>query len=209
MKRKLYAVKYRNGRSKIYAGTWDEVRKDIDGKKGVAYKGFAITDHHEAEEWLARKAVPYRTKKTPHEKNKVYLYVDGSFSGKLQRAGWGWVAVQDGRVIGEDYGSLPNTSGSRNIIGEVNAATQALIWAVNNKLKEVILVHDYFGISMWALGYWKPRKPVAVEYKNRYDELSPYIDVHFEKVNGHCGIKWNDYADELTRRYMGDRGDER
>lgn len=199
---KLYAVKYRNGHSHIYAGEWDSIRKHIDGKKGVKYKGFPITAHREAEEWLARKAIPYRTKRTPHVKDKLYLYVDGSFSGKTRRAGWGWAAILNDVVIAEDWGSKSNITGSRNIAGELYATISGLQWADRFGAKEVIVVHDYAGIGCWALGYWKTRKPVSKEYKKVYDDVSQRVKVRFEKVNGHCGIKWNDYVDDLTRKYM-------
>lgn len=208
MKRKIYAVRYRNGQSRLYVGTWDEVKDHIDGKKGVAYKGFPHTALRDAEDWLARKAIPYRTKRTPHVKDKIYLYVDGSFTTKTMRAGWGWVAIQNGVVIAENWGSIGNVKGSRNIVGELQAAMQAMAWAVRQEWKKVIVVHDYAGIGLWALGYWRAKKFVSKEYKEFFEWTKGRIEVSFEKVNGHCGIKWNDYVDALTRKYM-ETNDER
>lgn len=197
---KYYAVKYRNGEKKIFKGEWDDVCFKVMYRKGVVYKGFK--DKADAEEWLDISPIPFRTKNTPHRKNQHYLYVDGSFSQKTGRSGWGWVLVRNKNVIAEDFGSCDNSTGSRNIVGELHATIKGVEYCVNNNVSPVVVVHDYAGIGLWPMGHWKARKPVAVEYTNAIQQYMQQIEVRFEKVNGHCGIHWNDYVDELTRMYM-------
>jgi ribonuclease HI len=199
---KHYAVKYRNGSSKIFYGDWDTVCHKVLYRKGVVYKGFK--DKADAEKWLEKSPIPYRTKDMPHSRNMHYLYVDGSFSQKTGRSGWGWVIVRNGNALVEDFGSCDNSSGSRNIVGEVYAAAHGVEYCAENKISPIVLVHDYAGIALWPLGHWVARKPVAKEYVEKMKSLMKRIEVRFEKVNGHCGIIWNDYADELTRMYMED-----
>ncbi len=39
---------------------------------------------------------------------------------------------------------------------------------------------------------------VAIEY---YDIIKVYLtDISFEKVRGHQGVKWNEYADALAKK---------
>jgi len=157
-----------------------------------------------AEQWIQQPPVPYRTADTPHEKDVIYLYVDGSFSSKRNISGWGWVAVKNDKRISENYGYLDNLYGSRNIVGELTATQQgvASMTPIRNGLP-IVVVHDYIGIANWALGYWAARKEVAIEYKHFMRQFTHLIEsnqLRFEKVSGHKDIKWNDYADELTRK---------
>lgn len=197
---KHYAVRYRNGETKIFKGRWDDVGENIIGHKGVLYKGFKYID--DAREWIKINAIPFRTKRTPHKRNHHYLYVDGSFSQKTGRSGWGYVVMRNENAIFEDFGSCSNDSGSRNIVGELYATLEGVNRCINEKIPEITVVHDYAGIGAWALDHWKAKKPVAVDYKRAIQCYMSQIKINFEKVNGHCGIHWNDYVDELTRMYM-------
>lgn len=197
---KHYAVRYRDGSSKILKGRWDELADQIIGHKGAAFKGFSYI--REAREWIKLNAIPFRTRRTPHRKNMHYLYVDGSFSQKRGRSGWGYAIIRNSNVIYEGYGSCDNSSGSRNIVGELTATLEGVNRCVNENISPVVIVHDYAGIGLWALGHWKARKPVAENYQRAIQTYMSQIEIRFEKVNGHCGIEWNDYVDELSRMYM-------
>lgn len=197
---KHYAVRYRDGSSKILKGRWDDLADQILGHKGAAFKGFKYVD--EAREWIEKNAIPFRTKRTPHRRDQHYLYVDGSFSQKTGRSGWGYVLIRNGNAIKENFGSCDNSSGSRNIIGEVYGTLEGVNYCVSNRISPIIVVHDYAGIGLWALGHWTARKPVAQNYQRAIQCYMRQIEISFEKVNGHCGIHWNDYVDELSRMYM-------
>jgi ribonuclease HI len=202
MMKKYYAIKYRSGGTAIYHAKWDDIYHRIHYRKGVVYKAFK--NREDADAWLETETIPFRTKNTPHLQDQYYCYVDGSFAQKTMLSGWGFVVVLNDEKIGEGYGFKDNVTGSRNIIGEVHATIKGVEWCVNNNIKNVVVVHDYAGIGCWALGLWRARRPVSKEYKEKIDELMLEIEVKFEKVNGHCDIKWNEYADMLTRKYKDD-----
>ena len=77
---------------------------------------------------------------------------------------------------------------------------EAADWYINSNLQYIkpVIVHDYSGIANWALGYWGANKKVSMAYS---EYMWKYMDIFdYEKVSGHSGHKWNDYADELASR---------
>lgn len=200
MAKKWYAMKYRNGKKSVVFGEWDSISKKIIGKKGVVFKGFP--SESAAKEWINKDEIPFRWPGQGYNRDEIYVFVDGSYSSVRRCSGWGWVAVKNGSIIGEGWGVVENIKGSRNIVGELRGAQKAIAWAIGERHKSVTVVHDYAGIGNWALGYWKGSSDVAKEYIKFIGLATKHIKLKFEKVNGHCGIKWNDYADELTRRYQ-------
>lgn len=201
MRKKYYCIKYISGETKIMQDIWDNVRPYVNGVPGVTYKGFDRLE--DAKCWLGKPTIPYRDKDTPFKENVMYIFVDGSYSSKRGVSGWGWVAVINDNIVAENYGvitDLPEGENSRNICGELEATIQAVKWYLDypEKVLKPVIVHDYSGIGNWALGYWEAKKPVSMNYQIF---IYPHKDLfNFEKCRGHSDIKWNDYADELTRR---------
>jgi ribonuclease HI len=200
MNKRYYAIRWKNGNKIIKYGYWVEIKQMVVGINGVVYKGFDFKK--QAQEWLNKQTVVYR-KNDNLEPDKYYIFVDGSFTKKTNRSGWGWVCIKNNQIIAEDFGCVENITGSRNIIGELEATIQGISWSMKEKLKEIIIVHDYIGISCWALGLWDAKKFVAQEYVDFIkNTVKKKIKLRFEKVGGHSGIKWNEYADYLSRKYM-------
>jgi ribonuclease HI len=52
------------------------------------------------------------------------IFVDGSFSPDFDRAGWAFVAVENGAELASGYGITPYPAESRNIDGELMALTK-------------------------------------------------------------------------------------
>jgi len=200
MTKKYFAIRWKNGNKVLEYDTWDEVSKKVIGVKGVTFKGF--TNKIEAKRWLAQDDVPYRRAGDPYKEDVLYIFVDGSYSSTKKLSGWGWVAVLNGKKIAEDSGVIINPPESRNICGELEATIQATRWYIKrcNYLNHLypVIVHDYSGISNWALGYWEARKKIAINYVTFMQSHAHLFK--FEKVGGHSGISWNDYADKLTRK---------
>src|SRR5690606_840071 len=133
------------------------------------------------------KSTSFRDKDTPFQKDKIYIFVDGSYSSTRQVAGWGWVAIMNEQIIYQDHGvvTINDTDlSSRNICGELKAATEAMKWFSNAGLpKPGVIVADYLGIINWALGFWKYSSAVARKY---IKEIEPYLEgIEFEKCDGH------------------------
>lgn len=197
---KYYAIRWKNGNTAIKHGTWEKVSKSVLKQPGVTFKGFI--EKEKAEDWLQIKSAPFRDKDTPFMKDKIYMFVDGSFSEKRQVAGWGWVAIMNGQIISQDNGVLTlETSdlSSRNVCGEIKAAVEAMKWFSTSGLPTPgIIVADYLGIINWAMGFWKYSSAIARQYVH---EVQPFLNIiEFEKCDGHSGTVWNEYADVLTRK---------
>ena len=72
------------------------------------------------------------------------------------------------------------------------------------------------GITNWIYGWrangWINSKKEPVKNKELWQELDNLLenlklnfDVKFKKVEGHCGIKWNEKCDELANKAMNER----
>ncbi len=188
-KKNIYAAVFENGDIK-YFNNWPQCQAEVSGKPNVHFKGFA--SKAEAQSWLQNFAP-----KAERKKDSVEIYVDGSFSPSCEKAGWGWVAHQNGEWIAEDYGVTKTPALSRNIDGELVAAIKAIEWAKEKGLSAVIF-HDYAGIHEWARGTWKAKSVIANGYIDALARLN--YPVEFEKVAGHSGNSWNDRADELAKK---------
>ena len=49
----------------------------------------------------------------------------------------------------------------------------------------------------------KTNKEGTIAYKAYYDEAKEKVSVRFQKVTGHSGDKYNDYADKLAKQALG------
>ena len=94
---KYYAVRWKEGNTAIKFGSWNTVSKTIQGHPGVTFKSFLLKE--DAEEWLLKDSIPFRDKDTPFQKDKIYMFVDGSFSSKRMVSGWGFVAIRNYKTI--------------------------------------------------------------------------------------------------------------
>lgn len=188
MSDKVYAVKYKNGTVKIISKPWNEAKKEIQGIKGVVYKGFTTTI--EAEKWLTNSTIKHKDEPS----GILKIYVDGSYTSGAKKAGWGFVAVKNDTVVHEDCGSVSAFVESRNIAGECFAAIMALKWLNNKEPAE--LIHDYAGLATWLTGDWSAKRPIAVFYVKNCQGL--FDNITFVKIKGHSENKWNDRADALA-----------
>ena len=125
------------------------------------------------------------------------IYVDGSFQN--DSAGYGAVILRDGQMIVELSGSVPDTlvQGTRNIAGELAAAEKAIEWCQENSVGEVSIFYDYRGIEKWATREWKTNAPLTRRYAEFVRDCG--VQIHWHKVDGHTGNRWNERADVLAK----------
>ena len=135
-KAKFYAIKGADGGKVVTS--WPECEKLTHGVKGALFKAFGTRE--EAEAWVAGV-----TAKCPE--GGLRVFVDGSFSPDYARAGWAFVAVEDGTEIASEWGVTAFPAESRNIDGELLAAYRAMRWLKMNG-KEGIICHDYEGVAL-------------------------------------------------------------
>ena len=183
-KMKFYAIKSPSGQKIV--NSWAECERLTHGVKGCLFKSFA--SRAEAESWIS--GVSER------HSDGLRVYVDGSFSPDFDRAGWAFVAVENGQEIASESGVTDYPAESRNIDGELEASLRALSW-LRRSGRQGVICHDYEGIARWAKGEWEATKPVAIRYK---DAVRAYPDAKFEKVPAHSGVKWNEVVDERAKK---------
>lgn len=136
----------------------------------------------------------------------IKLYTDGAIhKGAI---GWGFIAIGNNgktrNVLAMAHGMIdPNKPkellAQRNVAGEMKAVLEALRWAETTGIKDVIVVHDYKGCSMWPLGKWRAKNKYTQLYANRVKKFMRDIGVGFEWVKGHSGNIFNELADTLAK----------
>lgn len=147
----------------------------------------------------------------PNEIRQIKCYVDGSYSKSQPEVyGWGVSIYNDsGLKLDEVYGHGTEFIESWQIGGECEAVLQALEYAALYGVTDVVLYHDYIGLSHWAQGTWKTNKDVSKRYKAAYCQLenqlyqiarknNQHFNIQFVKVKGHSNNMGNDDADRLA-----------
>ncbi|TMN21613.1 ribonuclease H1 domain-containing protein [Lentibacillus cibarius] len=193
---KFYAV--RAGRKTGVFTTWAECESQVKGFKGAEYKRFPTREA--ADDYLRGGAEKTEPKTSSASKNRVDVYVDGSYS--KGRYSWALAVYDNDQLIHSDAGVGTNKeAGSmNNVAGELAAAMRAAKWARANR-KSIVIHHDYQGISSWVDGSWRAKNDMTQAYKTF---MANYRDiVSFNKVAGHTGVEGNELADKLAREALG------
>ena len=202
MPKKFYAV--RKGRKTGIFTTWDECRAQVHGFPCAEYKSFLTMEDAkgfmelgmEGENKLPFDEDPKQPSNNTNSsiatnqitqnisnEPELVAYVDGSYDQSTKRFSYGMVILENGEE------KTFNKSFSDPSIA-------------NNK-KRLVIYHDYEGIAKWPLGIWKTNKEGTIAYKAYYDEAKEKVSVRFQKVTGHSGDKYNDYADKLAKQALG------
>lgn len=196
MSKKIYAVK--NGRVPGIYLNWEECKAQVDGYSGAIYKSFSNTD--DALEYL-------NATKIPNEQEvELKIYVDGSYDAAAKQYSYGMVVLlSDGNTY-QAYRAFSHdneASFMRNVAGEIEGAKAAMRYALEHEYRSLAIYYDYEGIEGWCIGEWKCNKKATQEYKAFYDEAAQFVDIHFIKVKGHSGDKYNEIADKLAKAALG------
>lgn len=198
---KYYAVK--EGKVPGIYTTWDECKENVNKVPGAVYKSFKTMEEAEAflKEDSQKEIYNINAVST---KEHLIAYVDGSFDKNTFRYAYGCVFVLpddvktlNGTGDGEDMVSM------RNVAGEVLGSQNAILWAIKNGYKEITIYYDYEGIEKWATGVWKANKPGTIAYQEFIKEKREEITIHFQKVDAHTGVQYNEMADQLAKTALG------
>ena len=214
-KKKYYAV--RVGEVPGIYLTWDDAKEQVQGYSGGQYKSFEnILD---AEKYLLGEDNKDEKKdyiemvnneiKKEIEKlgpDQVIAFVDGSYSSDVEgeeRYGYGAVLItkESETCLSVSYDKMDYMT-SRNVAGEIEGVKNAILWAIENKKKEIIVYYDYEGIEKWAKKQWKANKELTLGYRNFYGEKLKLIKVDFRHVKAHSGIYYNEKAEELAKKSL-------
>lgn len=138
-------------------------------------------------------------------------YVDGSYNIRTKHFSYGIVfftgAVDSEGNRQELHFSKefdhPELAEMRNVAGEIMGAAEAMKMADKLSIKELTIYHDYEGISKWCTGEWKAKKTWTQKYRDFYRNISKNVNINFVKVKGHSNDKYNDLADALAKKAVG------
>lgn len=196
MSKKIYAVK--NGRVPGIYLNWEECKAQVDGYSGAIYKSFSNTDD----------ALGYigavKNKEAPECEVKVY--VDGSYDVRTGDYSYGMVVLLSDGTTYQTYRAFSHdneASSMRNVTGEIEGAKAAIDYAILHGYKSLAIYYDYEGIEKWCTGEWRCNKEATKQYKEYYDKAIKSLVIHFIKVKGHSGDRYNEIADKLAKAALG------
>lgn len=210
---KYYAVQ--KGKTPGVYTSWDECKAQVEGVPGAVYKSFKTLG--EAEDFLGKDGYEPNDKKQAEKEAASSFsldgyygpvaFVDGSFNAETDTAGYGAVVIMNPRHPEEQIhlsGKCDaNDLSSRNIVGEVYGAIAAIQYCLEHGKVALTVFHDYEGVGKWATGEWKAKSNIAKVYEEYCESLVGKIDLRFEHVKGHSGIRFNELADILARMGSG------
>ena len=141
---------------------------------------------------------------------KTGVFTDGSCEGNPGPGGWGFVWVEDDRIIEEKRGTDPSTTNNRMELAALIAAYQMLpedsrITVYSDSQLCVKTVNE------WAAGWekrgWRRKSgPIAnLELvRELYALANAHTGVTLQWIKAHDGSRWNEYADALASAYLRD-----
>lgn len=199
--KKIYAV--RKGREIGLFKTWAECQKQVIGFSGAEYKSFKTLK--EAKAYMdgtteKEEAQIFETDDSNPSTEIIIAYVDGSYDVKKHQYGSGVVILWKGKKKTFSFrGDTPMLAEMRNVAGEIIGAQKAMEFAVENKVKKLVIYYDYEGIEKWCTGAWRAKKEGTQMYAKAYEKMSKKIKIEFIKVRAHTGDKYNEEADILAK----------
>lgn len=138
---------------------------------------------------------------------KTGVFTDGSCEGNPGPGGWGFVWVDDDRIVEKRSGADPDTTNNRM---ELRALIEAY-----KLLPEDAALPMYSDsqlcvntVTQWAAGWekrgWRRKSgPIAnLELvKELYALANRHPSVKLQWIRAHDGSRWNEYADALASAY--------
>ena len=136
---------------------------------------------------------------------EALAYVDGSFNLSTGVYGYGGVLLcRDGSIRPlQGHGRDETLRTMRNVAGEIHGSMAAIQAAADAGLASITIFYDYMGIEMWADGQWKTNKEGTRAYKAFIDQIRPRIEIRFQKVAAHTGVRFNELVDQLAKASVG------
>jgi len=147
----------------------------------------------------------------------ICIYTDGacSFNGSSDAiAGWSFCVVRGNELLDKYYGTVYNgTNNIGELWGILSALTYIDKWAEEET--EIIIYSDSAycvnGANEWRHNWrcngWK-RSSGELKNAELWQSIDYFLNKHpnvrIEKVKGHAGVDWNDYADTLAKKGVED-----
>lgn len=218
MAKNYYVVKV--GRNPGIYETWDECKKQIEGFSNEIHKGFDTLEEDqeflnlEDEISIKNKNEDIDVRKINDEikeeiKNlkddEVIAFVDGPYNGKTNISGYGAIIFQSNDKENRLCKSFSKNNvlsdflKERNATAELEAAKDAIYWAIENKKNKIKICYDYFGIEKFITKEWKAKSPYSIIYVNFIENNRDKINITFKHTPSHKGIIYNEEVDKLAK----------
>lgn len=141
--------------------------------------------------------------------SNIVIYTDGGCHGNPGPGGWGAVII-DGNDVHTLSGGEKNTTNNRMELMAAIKSLQAIVSNEQWKSEEINVFSDsqYVknGITSWIKNWkkndWKTaaKKPVLnQDLWMQLDELYNALNVNWQWVKGHAGVKYNEMCDQLCQ----------
>ena len=203
----VYVV--RVGRNPGIYPNWDACKEQVNGYPGAVFKKFDSSDKEAIEAFMGGEykdaAFLDKDSAAMAVADGVWVaYTDGSYNPETKECGAGLVLFIDGKKETFSYLNEDKEAESmRNVTGEILAACMAIDMACNHHAKKLIIRHDYTGISEWANQHWQAKNKYTQAYQSKVFVARKFIDIEFEHVPAHTGVKYNEEADMLAKKACG------
>ncbi len=132
------------------------------------------------------------------------VFTDGACEGNPGPGGWGFVWVEEDRIVTESHGGDPGTTNNRMELTALIEAYRALPADASLTIysDSQLCVNT---INKWAAGWekrgWRRKTgPIAnLELvRELYDLAGAHPGVELTWIRAHDGSRWNEYADALA-----------
>ena len=136
--------------------------------------------------------------------NQAIAFTDGAYSQNKNKAGYGVVLFTQWNKETYDKVFRWNTQSHKEIIKLHNVAAECeavkfvVKKAIEKNLQKITIFYDYEGILKWLTREWNANQEYTKDYVNTMLLYSKQIQIGFVKVKSHCGITYNELADEIA-----------
>ena len=135
---------------------------------------------------------------------QAVAFTDGAYSQNKNKGGYGVVLFTQGSKEIYDKVFRWKTQSHQQIIKlhNVGAECEAVKFivkrAIEKNLQKITIFYDYEGILKWLTREWNANQEYTKDYVNTMLLYSKQIQIGFVKVKSHCGIIYNELADEIA-----------
>ncbi len=146
-----------------------------------------------------------------HDGPRSGVFTDGACEGNPGPGGWGFVWVDENRILAEKYGRDPATTNNRMELMALIEAFRALpvdadVTVFSDSELCVKTINEW--AAAWERRGWKRKTgPIAnLELvRTLYDLAGSHPQVKLRWIKAHDGSRWNEYVDALANNFLRER----